>query len=101
MYMQVVTFQLDGIDEAAYRARVDQIAPVFAGLPGLRGKIWLADHRTNTYGGIYTWDDEAAMTAYQRGEVFRGLQADPHLTGLVSRDFSVLADPTKVTGGSR
>jgi hypothetical protein len=101
MHMQIVTFHLDGIDEAAYRARADHIAPVFAGLPGLRAKVWLADRRTNTYGGLYSWENEAAMRAYQDGEIFRGLQADPDVSAVISRDFSVLAEPTQVTRGGR
>ena len=99
MHMQVITFKLDGIDDAAYQAHAEQNAPVFAALPGLRAKIWLVNHQTNTYGGIYAWDDVAAMRAYQGGEIFQGLQANPHLIDVTVRDFSVLAGPTKVTRG--
>jgi hypothetical protein len=97
--MQVITFKLDGIDDAAYQAHAEQIAPVFAALPGLRAKIWLANRQAGIYGGIYTWDDVAAMRAYQGGKIFQGLQADPHMVGVTVRDFSVLAGPTKVTRG--
>jgi hypothetical protein len=97
--MQVITFKLDGIDDAAYQAHAEQLAPVFATLPGLRAKIWLANQQTSTYGGIYAWDDVAAMRAYQDGNVFQGLQANPHLIDVAVRDFSVLAGPTKVTRG--
>ena len=100
MHMQVITFKLDGIDDAAYQAHAEQIAPMFAALPGLHAKIWLANQETNTYGGIYTWDDVAAMKAYQGGKIFQGLQADPHTIDLAVRDFSVLAGPTKVTRGA-
>jgi Putative mono-oxygenase ydhR len=99
VHIQIVTFHLDGIDEAAYRARADHVAPVFAGLPGLRAKVWLADRRANTYGGLYIWDDVAAMRAYQDGGIFRGLQTDPDVSAVISRDFSVLAGPTRVTRG--
>ena len=100
MHMQVITFKLDGIDDAAYQAHAEQIAPMFAALPGLHAKIWLANQQTNTYGGIYTWDDVAAMRAYQGGKIFQGLQADPHTIDLAVRDFTVLAGPTKVTRGA-
>jgi hypothetical protein len=99
MPMQVIMFTLDGIDDAAYRAHAEQNAPAFAALPGLRAKIWLANQHTNTYGGIYTWDDVAAMRAYEGGKIFQGLQANPHVTDVSVRDFSVLAGPTKVTRG--
>jgi hypothetical protein len=99
MPIQVITFTLDGIDDAAYQAHAELNAPMFAALPGLRAKIWLANSQTSTYGGIYTWDDVAAMKAYQGGKIFQGLQANPHMTDLAVSDFSVLAGPTKVTRG--
>ena len=99
MHIQVITFKLDGIDNAAYQAHAEQAAPAFAALPGLRAKIWLANRQAGTYGGIYTWDDVAAMRAYQGGKIFQGLQANPHLIDVTVRDFSVLAGPTKVTRG--
>jgi len=101
MHIQVVTFQLDGIDEVGYRSQVDQIAPTFAGLPGLRSKVWIADRLTNTYGGVYIWQDQAATEAYLDGEVFRGLRTNPNLTTVVSQDFAVLAEPTRITRGTR
>ena len=99
MHIQVVTFKLDGIDDAAYQAHAEQNAPAFAALPGLRAKIWLANQQANTYGGIYAFDDVAAMRAYQGGEIFQGLQANPHMIDVTVRDFSVLPGPTKVTRG--
>jgi hypothetical protein len=99
MHIQVITFKLDGIDDAAYQAHAEQNAPAFAALPGLRAKIWLANQQAGTYGGIYAFDDVAAMRAYQGGEIFQGLQASPHMIDLTVRDFSVLAGPTKVTRG--
>jgi hypothetical protein len=99
MHMQVITFKLDGIDDAAYRAHAEQTAPAFAALPGLRAKIWLANPQASTYGGIYTWEDVTAMRAYLDGKIFQGLQANPHLIDVAVRDFPVLAGPTKVTRG--
>jgi hypothetical protein len=99
MHIQVITFKLDGIDDAAYQAHAEQNAPAFAALPGLRAKIWLANQQANTYGGVYAWNDVTAMRAYQSGSIFQGLQANPHMTDVASTDFSVLASPTKVTRG--
>ena len=99
MHMQVITFKLDGIDDAAYQAHAGQNAPAFAALPGLRAKIWLANRQAGTYGGIYAWDDVDAMRVYLGGKIFQRLQANPHLADVTVRDFSVLAGPTKVTRG--
>ena len=43
MGVQIVQFQLAGIEPQAYEARAEQIAPAFARLPGLIAKTWLAD----------------------------------------------------------
>jgi hypothetical protein len=100
MHVQVITFKLDGIDDAAYQAHAEQNAPAFVALPGLRRKIWIANRQANTYGGIYMFEDIAAMRAYQSGKIFQGLQANPHMVDVTVTDFSVLAGPTKVTRGN-
>ena len=100
MYVQVVTFRLAGLDEAAYLRRVDAVAPVFADMPGLRSKVWLADRATGTYGGVYTWADRESLEAYRGGEIFGRLQSDPQLSTLESRDFAVLTTPSAITRGA-
>ena len=61
MKVQIVTFQLDGIDGEAYSSMCDELAPTFATVPGLSAKLWLADSDTNTYGGVYLWRDGHAQ----------------------------------------
>jgi hypothetical protein len=99
MHIQIVNFQLNGIDEAQYRQVCDEGAAVFAAIPGLISKVWLADQSTNTYGGVYTWRDPQAMQAYLDSDLFRGVLANPHLTGASSQEFGVLEAPTEVTRG--
>jgi hypothetical protein len=60
MHIQIINFSLKGINEEAYRQQVDAVAPVFADLPGLLSKTWLANKETNTYGGVYVWRDREA-----------------------------------------
>jgi hypothetical protein len=99
MHLQVITFKLDGIDDAAYQAHAKENAPAFAAVPGLHAKIWIANQQANTYGGIYMFDDIAAMRAYRGGKIFQGLQANPHMIDVTATDFTVLSGPTMVTGG--
>jgi Putative mono-oxygenase ydhR len=80
MHMQVITFKLDGIDDAAYRAHAEQNAPVFAALPGLRAKIWLANQQANAYGGIYTWERR------RRDEGLPGREDLPRIAGEPAHD---------------
>ena len=66
MHIQVVNFHLSDLSDADFRARCDEIAPAFAEVPGLISKVWLANASTNTYGGVYTWEDREAMEQYSR-----------------------------------
>ena len=99
MHIQIVNFQLNGMDDAQYRQACNQEAPTLAALPGLVSKVWLVDQSTNTYGGIYIWRDREAMQDFVDGKIFREICADPHVTNLTSRDFGILEAPTQVTRG--
>jgi hypothetical protein len=99
--IQIVTFQLDGIDEEAYNRVCDEMAPAFAAVPGLQTKLWLADRETNTYGGIYVFSDAHAQAAFAGSDLFAAVASNPNLAGASSRAFDVLPGPTAVTGGSR
>jgi hypothetical protein len=101
MKIQIVNFQLDGIDEDTYRGTCDELAPAFAAVPGLAAKLWLADRSANTYGGVYVFSDADAQAAYANSELFAAVAGNPNLTGLTSRTFDVLAGPTAVTRGGR
>lgn len=99
MHIQIVNFNLKGVSEADYRALCDQLAPAFAVMPGLLSKVWLADAATNTYGGVYTWQNKAAMQAYMQSEIFNNVVNHPNLTNITSKDFGILEGPTEVTHG--
>jgi heme-degrading monooxygenase HmoA len=100
MHIKIVTFSLEGISEEAYRQQVDAVASAFADLPGLISKTWLANEQTNTYGGVYVWQDREAMEGYAETDLFKGMAANPYLKNLTVRDFDVLEGPTRITRGS-
>ncbi len=99
MHVQIVNFRLEGIGEEDYRRHCEAIAPAFANLPGLVSKTWLANPDTNTYGGVYVWRSREAMEDYKKTDIYKGMLANPHLDGVVSKDFAVLENPTRVTRG--
>lgn len=101
MHVQVVTFQLKGISREQYEALCDQVAPAIASLPGLISKLWLADTATNTYGGVYHWQDRAAMEGFLQSDVFRAVATNPNLADIKSRDFGTLEAPGAVTAAQR
>jgi hypothetical protein len=96
-HIQLVTFQLAGLEPEAYRAQVEAAAPAFTEIPGLREKAWLANPSTNTYGGVYAWESREAMEAYVSGPIFGALLADPGVAHVTTRDFGILERPTEIT----
>jgi hypothetical protein len=96
-HIQLVTFQLAGLEPDAYRAYCEAKAPAFTEIPGLRAKTWLANPSTNTYGGVYAWDSREAMEAYVRGPIFGALLANPAVADVTTREFGVLERPTEIT----
>lgn len=101
MKVQIVTFQLNGIDDEAYGDMCHELAPAYAAVPGLSTKVWLADRDANTYGGVYLWSDAHAQAAFAESDLFTAVAAHPNLTATTSRAFDVLAGPTTVTHGDR
>lgn len=101
MHIQIINFRLTGITRRDYDALCEQVAPAFAALPGLISKVWLADDQANTYGGVYTWRDRAAMEAFLKTDLFRTVATHPNLAEIVSRDFAVLEAPSAVTAAAR
>ena len=99
MHVQVVNFQLKNMDDQQFRTMCDELAPTFAAVPGMIAKIWLADPASGTYGGVYTWEDEAAFLAYTRSELFAAVARNPNFANVTSRDFAAIEGPTRVTRG--
>jgi heme-degrading monooxygenase HmoA len=99
MHIQVVNFHLNDLSDAEFRGLCDEVAPAFAEVPGLISKVWLENRSTNTYGGVYTWENRQAMEDYSKSELFRGVAANPSFAGITSSDFGVLEGPTSVTRG--
>jgi hypothetical protein len=99
MYVQVVEFELQGITRRDYEASAEELAPVFAEIPGLVSKLWIVDPESNRAGGIYTWVDRAASEAYKAGPVYRAALENPALANLRSREFDVLESATRITSG--
>ena len=100
MHVQIVNFNLKDMTDAAFRSMANEVASAFASVPGLLGKIWLADAGTNTYGGVYIWQDAAAMRAYLASDMGKSVVGNPNFANLTSRDFEVLSGPTTGSGGA-
>jgi quinol monooxygenase YgiN len=99
MHIQIVNFKLRGIDEQQYAKVCDDLAPTFGAVPGLLAKVWLANREAGIYGGVYTFEDRAAMDRYQQSDLFKAVGAHPNLADITVTDFEVMESPTRVTRG--
>jgi hypothetical protein len=100
MHIQVVNFNLKDMTEAEFvRACDEQFAPAFSNITGLISKMWLSDPATNTYGGVYTWEDRDAMLRYQETELFKSVVSSHHFANITARDYSLMEGPSSVTNG--
>jgi len=48
-----------------------QVVEVFKKVPGLKRKYFLADPKTGEAGGIYAFDNQEALEAYLKSDVWR------------------------------
>ena len=95
----VINFSLEGMTEPEYRKQCDEVAPAFAAVPGLVSKVWLADRANGVYGGVYTFENDAAMDAYLTSDLLAQVAANPGLVDISVRRFEVLSEPTAITHG--
>ena len=99
MQALIINFNLDGITRSDYEGVCNELAPAFAAVPGLISKLWLADEANNTYGGIYLFQDQAALDGFLASELFAGVGGNPALVNATAKPFSILEGPTRVTRG--
>ncbi|MGY1711869.1 YdhR family protein [Geodermatophilus sp. SYSU D00758] len=99
MHVSLFEYRLTGVDREEWdRVCVEQLAPAFAAVPGLVGKIWLTTP-DGRLGGVYLWQDEESYRAFLAGDLAAGLATHPHIDGLTMRDWGVDEAPTAITSG--
>lgn len=97
MYVQIVTFTLDGITEEQYHEACQAETAAFASVPGLIAKVWLRDSPGNTYGGMYLWRDRESHEAYLSSDVFKSIVDDDALANVESVAYDSFQDLTAAT----
>ena len=97
MDLLIINFQLKDLDRGQYEKICDEVAPAFQSIPGLISKTWLADSESNTFGGIYAFEDKLALENYLESEIFKGLGENPHFANISAKKFEILPEPSRVT----
>lgn len=71
-------------------------AEPIAATKGLKWKIWIANSSESEAGGIYLFEDEAAVHAFLEGPIIAEMKGDPSLSIKI---FDVMEDHTAITRG--
>ena len=98
MHILIINFNLQDLSRAQFEEACQDLAQTFAEIPGLITKTWLANEETNTYGGVYHFENKQAMLDYKELEVFAAIGANQAFVNPVITDFGILEGPSKVTG---
>ena len=84
---------------ADYRQAVAPLAGDIAAVPGLRWKIWPINEAESEAGGIFLFDDEAAMQAFLEGPVAAQVTTHPALSDFSVKQFDIMEDESRATRG--
>ena len=93
-----INFKLN-VSPTEYHKICESFAETFAGLPGLRWKIWLSNEQENEAGGIYLFSSEQALQDYLAGPIVAQLKSHPAVRDISAKRFEVMEDVTAVTRG--
>jgi hypothetical protein len=99
MHILLVTFQLDGMAPDDLAQMSEEFASHLVGTPGLISKVYLTNPATNTYGGLYTWQDRGAMEQYLQSDLIAMVKHHPQITNIIITDYGVQEGPTRINKG--
>jgi len=94
-----INMHFNGMTGAELREAWLPAAEPISAVGGLRWKVWLVDEGRREAGGIYLFEDEAAMTAFLSGPIVTGISADPSLSDITVKEFDIMEEHTYITRG--
>ena len=100
MNVLIITYRLPALGENEHHAQSAAVAPLFLKVPGLLGKVWLADRDPATYGGVYVFANRAALDGFLASEIVAALRAIPGIEDVAVRVFDAVEAPTRITQGA-
>jgi len=90
-----INYKLTG-PRAEYEKENLPYARPIADIPGLRWKVWIISEAQSEAGGIYLFDDDAAVDAFMDGPIIAEMKGDPTLS---IKAFDVIEELTTITRG--
>jgi heme-degrading monooxygenase HmoA len=95
MYVQIVTYNLNGVSEQDYIDIAHQVASQFDAMAGLQAKVWLRNPDSDSFGAVYFWDDREAQERFAASDLFEGTY--PGFANVVSEGYEVYDQLTRAT----
>ncbi|MFC1475470.1 YdhR family protein [Candidatus Zixiibacteriota bacterium] len=87
------------VSRAEYEQAVSALADDFAAVPGLRWKIWLMNETESEAGGIYLFENEAALQTFLEGSLAAQVNNHPALSEMKAKQFDIMDEVTAITRG--
>jgi hypothetical protein len=82
-----------------FESLCQSIAHAFAGVPGLRWKIWLLNDHEKEAGGIYLFESEQALNGFLSGPLAAQVKSHPAFSDFSAKLFDVMEEVTAITHG--
>src|SRR5690349_17260988 len=73
------------------------VANLIASVDGLKWKIWLKSEDRNEGGGLYLFENEAALNRFVNGPVVERLRTHPDIEEVSAKVFDVPAELSAIT----
>jgi len=87
------------VTKAEYEEAASSLADTFAGVDGLRWKIWILNKADNEAGGIYLFNDESSLEAFLNGPLAAQVKSHPAFSDMSAKPFDVMPGPTATCRG--
>ena len=97
MKILIVNFNVPGKSLEEVAGAFEPMVPLFADLPGMLAKCWIANEEANTYGAVYFWRDEEALDNFRSSELWAGVRANPLIANMSEKVFDCIEQFTKET----
>lgn len=94
-----INLTFSGVSGAELQESWLPAAQLIADTPGLRWKVWILNEAQRECGGIYLFDDEAAVQAFLGSPLVAAVQADPRLSNASVKQFGIMEAHTGITRG--
>jgi hypothetical protein len=82
-----------------YIGAVAPLAEQFAAVPGLRWKIWIINEDESEAGGLYMFEDDAALQTFLESDLATTVTSHPALRDFSVKPFKVMEEQTTITRG--